>query len=782
MQICNRQNSLIHEVQLSAWLASVLLVSVVSWMSPSVVLAQGGNQSLLEEVVVTATKRAESVQDVAVAISAYTSEQLDVLGVSESGDIASFTPNFTWHTEFGRASPQPNIRGVGTNNFNANNTGPVAVYNDNVFIGPNGAQGFATFDIERVEVLKGPQGTLYGRNATAGAINFITRKPEIGEEMNGYVRGEVGEHGTTNGEAAFGMSLSDTVAFRVAGIRNYNTGVFDNENPLSNKSDGRIDDWAVRGQARFQPNNELDVLANIHFARSTPDTFPFKNVGLNCAPGVVATLPGDCLTDYGYGFTEQESPDFHTTRKSNDHEDVTAGGGLLEINYDISDSITLYSLSAYDQARLERFDDVDDQAIVLEFDHFVEDYTFYSQELRLSGVGSRTKWHVGAYYYFEESDGLTVFDNPDPNYFGFGYGNYHDRSVETIAGFAQMDFDITEQLTISGGLRYTNEQVDVDRYVGFLLASDNFVSAYQDLADINIVTSTEAAPKSDSFNKVTWRVSLNYLWSDDVMTYISHARGFKGGDINGAVMAFGLPFEDPVPTEVHAQFEEEVTIAAPEILDAVEVGIKSTWLDGALRLNSSFFYYRYKDQQNTVLTPSPVNPIGVTLFVNAGEANYPGAEIDINWLPTERLFFSAGYGFADAKYDEFIADVSLGLDFAGNHTALGATHSGTFLARYEFPIANGALSIQGDMTWQTRNYFQAQNQRILSEDALALFGARVAYVTDDGRLSVAVYAKNLGKKDYLTSGFDVSGFGWYATKPGNPRYIGAEIQYNFGGG
>lgn len=215
-------------------------------------------------------------------------------------------------------------------------------------------------------------------------------------------------------------------------------------------------------------------------------------------------------------------------------------------------------------------------------------------------------------YTSEQLDVLGVGESGDiasftPN-FTWNTEFCSDRSVDTIVGFVQMDFDIIEQLTINGGLSYTNELVDVDRYVGFLLVSDNLVSAYQDLDDINIDTSTEDAPKSVSFNKVTCSVSLNYLWSDDVVTYISHARGFKGGEINGGVIAVGLPFENPVLAEVHAQFEQEVTIAEPEILDAVEVCIKSTWLDGALRLNGNFFYYWYKDQQNTVLTPSLVNP------------------------------------------------------------------------------------------------------------------------------------------------------------------------------
>lgn len=768
-----------------------------------------GQAVAIEEITVTARKRDESLQDVPIAVSAFSGDFIETLGFKESGDIALFVPNFTWHTEFGRASPQPYLRGIGTNNFNPINNGPIAIYQDNVFIGPNVAQGFATFDIQRVEVLKGPQGSLYGRNSTGGLINFISVRPEIGGGSSGYVRTEIGRYETFGLDGAWGFDLGDSAAARISVLREVNSGSFDNVNPVSSGEAGTVDDLAWRAQMLFDAGGRTQVLLNAHYGESDTDVTPFKNIGLQAVNPDFATdgiNPDPCpnprlganCTDLFTGFVDH--PDIFTTTKADDSEYVETAGVFVQVDHDLTDNLSLHSISSYDKADFARYDDVDDGAIGLENDYFANEFEWFSEELRLSGTSARSDWQVGLYYYKEQTDGVQMWTNP---VFGNGEGNEHDVETTSYALFGNYGRSISDRLRFTGGLRWTYEEKDVKKYNGFMpiivnpgnLGDGNLFSLAELMAKGGIDTGhgiTVGNPNKKDWDELSGRLSIDYTTAEGHLIYASISRGFKGGDVNGSAFldeyvtsdgaggSLICPGEEAPGTarcsDSVAAFQTKIVPVDPEVLDAVEVGFKGDLVDGNLRLNGAVFYYDYQDQQNTILAPVPgVAGPGTTRLENAARSKFPGAEVEVIATPSNSWLLQVNAGWLDAKYDEFG-------DNSGNQISLTPEWQFSALGRYNLELAGGAnIAFQTSFFWQSETFFQPTNVAVLEEGSYGLWGARLSYTSGDGRFNVALYGRNLANKEYFGSGFDVSALGYMAVKPGAPRYVGLTAAYNFGG-
>ncbi|MCR8923214.1 TonB-dependent receptor [Dasania sp. GY-MA-18] len=772
------------------------------------------NALALEELIVSARKQAETAQDVPIAVTALSGKMMTDLGVNEAGDIALYTPNFTWHTEFGRASPQPYMRGIGTNNFAPINNGPIAIYQDGVFIGPNVAQGFATFDVERVEVLKGPQGTLYGRNSTGGLINFISVKPEIGQDTSGYINVELGSHDTKNVEGAVGFSLGDQFAARLSVLRATSDGPFDNINPASNGKAGQIDDLAARAQLLFDNNEGLTILTNYHYGKAEPDTAPFKQVGLVDPNGVGPAHPdyaysqcanpgiGSGCTDAYHGFVEDN--DIYKTQKADDFEHVDTEGVLVRVDYEINYDMSFYSASSYDEASLRRYDDTDDGPFGVENDFYADDFRWYSQELGIANQSDVSMWHVGTYYYNEKVKGAQMWTNP---FWGTGEGNEHEVETTSYALFGQYDYDFNESWGATIGLRWSYEEKEVHKYNGFMPLIANMTNNEGDGPLFSLADARAAAggideshgvvigtPTAKDWDEITGRISVDYNTEDGHLIYASIARGFKGGDVNGAAFldeylpsdgAGGslicpgaeAPGTSRCQSSVDA-FNAKLEPVDPELLDAIEVGFKGDFMDGALRVNGAVFYYEYTDQQNTNLIPVAGTSANTTTLTNAGETKMPGIEIEVIATPTDAWYLQFNAGWVDAEYDEFVTAFG---DNSGNQISLTPKTQFSGLVRYDFELDSGAIiALQTDVSWQSKTYFQPTNEDLLLEDSYALWGARVSYASADDRWTTALFAKNLTDKEYYGSGFQLEFLGSKQLKPGAPRYIGLSVDYKFG--
>ena len=742
----------------SGFLAAVFAISPSA--SPAQIV--DGNL-LLEEIVVTARKREESIQDIPISITAFSDSKMKALQIDDSSDIAFYTPNFTWNSEFGKTSPQVYLRGIGSNNFMANNTGPVAVYQDNVYHGPNVTHAFAAFDLDRVEVLKGPQGTLYGRNSTGGLVNFISRKPTLDGDHGGEFSLELGDYETVKISGAADIPFSEKLAGRLAFAVNRNEGFWDNNNPASGvKHSGRIEDYSARAQLLFQPNDALNVLFNFHMSIATPDTEPFKAIGTSCPPGVTPFLSkstGSRCPDF---FGVRDTADVFETFGGDDQEDVDAYGGFVQIEYD-TDLFLVTSLTAFDTVEHRRYDDADGSANLQFHGHFLDEFDYFSQELRISGSGEKLKWHAGVYYYNESYDGLTLFDFFDifPPIAG-GVDKTFD--TESYAVFGHADYRINEKLTFSAGLRWTYEEKTIDKFDSIAYNATGralFIDSLASLTGINtpIISDIRTDRKKD-FNELTWRFSLDYALSEDILLFASVSKGFKGGEINGFPGA-----------------TEPTNIINPEILEAVEAGLKSTLFNGSVVLNAAVFYYDYQDQQVSTFTDQGGNPVAV--LDNATSSELWGIDADVSWAPNDQLYISGAIGYVDANYGEFFSP-SAG-ELSNNRIAFTPELEATLLARYVWYMANGSeLSLQGDIQYTGEIYFQPTNVAHLHEDAYTLFNASIRYNLPGDKWSFTVFGKNLTEKEYFTSGYDLGPpFFPSQIKAGYPRYVGVKIDYTF---
>ena len=719
------------------------------------------SENNLGEIVVTARKRSENLQNVPVAITAFGGEQLNKLGLTKAADVADFTPNFSWKTEFGKASPQPYLRGVGTNNYAPNNSRPVAVYQDDVFIGANPAQGFSAFDLDRVEVLKGPQGTLYGRNATAGLINFVSKKPELRKPVNGFLRAEIGQFNTTNFEGAIGAPFGDATAARIAIAYNRDDGNIKNSNPAAKHGAGRNDDFSGRAQL-LHDFGGAKLLINGHYSRSTPDTHPFKVLGLNCPPGVTTPTLGVCSADFGIGAAVIDSPNRYETFKQDDQEKVNTWGAFARLDADLG-AVQFTSLTAYDYTHLRRLVDLDGQPLALELDHYNDRFKIFSQELRLTGKIGRSNWQAGLNYYNEKYSGFLNFGTPEIN--GGSVGNSKRINTEAFAAFGQTDLRFGDKWELSAGLRYTHEKKDVPFYLAYSgPSSATRTTFYENFADQPIDSITFSSTSGSRADNLSGRASLSYKIDSNILVYASLARGFRGGDVNGVALS------DPA----------EILPARPETLDAAEIGFKGDLFDKTLRLNLAAFYYDYKDQQVLSVSAGSL-VVGVTSLNNVGRSKIKGFEAELVWAPSRNFSLNGNVGLLNATYESFRLDpADPATDLGGKRIPFTNKVQSTVTAIYDLRLASEArFELLGSVNYFGKQYFDVFNREELSQGSYAVANASITYFAPDDRWHLRLRADNLLNRKYWGSGYNLDFYGAQALKAGRQRYIAAEAQVKF---
>lgn len=624
------------------------------------------SQAVLEEVVVTAQKREEGLQDVPIAVQAFTSESLDRLTAQDIGDLDAFTPN----VEIPRQSNQPNykIRGIGTSDFGVGADPAVGVYVDGVYIGRSGGSKVAFNDIARIEILNGPQGTLFGRNAAAGAIQYVTNKPI--EETEGWVKATLGNYERVQVEGVYNLPLTDQLYWR--------TGV------LANKRDGYIDNvvtgddhqyqknWAITSALRWLPSDNLDILWRVEYDKIDQDS--------------------KAVTSAVYGPRDGAGADFRET-STNRRLDETRElwGTSLHLTYELS-AATFTSISSYRTYETENPENQDGWIDpTFEFnDYNAEDNTQWSQEFRFAGEwGAKLQWTVGANYHEENAKQTSgIILNPlavdrviieseigipyaavDP---GFGYdiafspigGFTHlprlyttglealtaDSYSEFIdvegdytswAVFADFTYDITDKLSLTAGVRYTEDKKDFSRFVAVNDFGIHFAftpTLFDDEGNYLPVGGTNPGSydQSESWSETTPRLVLDYAITDDILFYASWAEGYKAGGFNSA--------DD---TNESGPFD-------PASVENLEFGIKSTWLDNTLRVNASYFDYDYKNLQDLTLIPAaclPESDFAVNQF-ETSDVEGDGLELAVNWVPVNGLELWGNLGTLDAKYTE----------------------------------------------------------------------------------------------------------------------------------
>lgn len=715
---------------------------------PGPALAQGdapvvsGTPEGIEEIVVTAQKRAESIQDVPIAITAFTSEDLAASGVTSSDELQRFTPNLTWNAA-GGAGASVGLRGIVDINFTTGQVGSVGIVVDEVGLNSPVANTFALLDLERVEVLRGPQVTLYGRSTTGGAINFVTARPEVGGETTGYARATAGRYGQFDVEAAFGLPVGERSALRVALLSASRDGIF--ENRTLGGDDSNRDRSLLRASFASEPSEALSIFASAHGGRQRGQSLRYKSIGYGLAaePEVDCGQPrqvGNGCADLS-GFVDSADFDLNFSNFPNPVENVDAAGGLLNLAW-TPGAVTLTSITAYEQNSLERNEDTDGGPANLLDVSIVADTEQFSQEFRLASNGDGPlRWIGGLFYLRETQDGITTVALRDFDVF---IATAYDQTDTIYSGYAQLDYAFGERWSVTLGARYSDETKEGvgTGYAAFDDLVGRGIPPIGQLIDTAAAASfadpslTAPVPFDQNWRNWGGKVGLNFTPTEDLLLYANVSRGFKGGAIN---LAAGPVLADPVQADAFARGVD------PEELTTYEIGAKVTLADGRMQLNAAAFHNDYRDQQLFILRD------GLAFLYNAAESTIDGVELEWQWVPWRGLTIQAGLGYLDAQYDSLETDTG---DFSGNRMLQTPEFNASLALRQEWRLAASTLSAQVSASYADEQFYDLPNT--LSEDSRTTADARLEWAFGaDERFSVALWGKNVGDERFCTNAADL---------------------------
>lgn len=762
-------------------------VSTLALIGATPAMAQEASQDesrdrVLQTVQVTAERREASQQDVPVTVASIDERMLNEGDYRTSEDLAQQVPGLQIKSSFSASNPTIFIRGVGINDFNPANSGAIGVMVDDMFYNSTTGQLFQLFDLDRVEVLKGPQGTLYGRNTTGGVLSIHTKEP--GFEPGGYLSATYGRFNQMDVEGAVNLPVSDKLAFRLSAVSNTRDGTRDIAFPDGTSTEkNNVDFQAARLQMLFEPTNALKVLGKIEYGKSSATSRSYESQGLiNYNTGEVG-IPdfdrvcggrGAAICGDAFGYVDDKDPFSGAENLKDTPEEVEAFTANLQVEWDLG-AFELTSVTGYLDTDREAILEVDASPNRLVEEYINDGSEQFSQELRLaSDWDGPLSLITGAFYLQDELTGQDSFEllaglNPTPGTPYFDATNFilrtdrfYTQKTDTFAVFAQSDYDLTDRLTATLGARFTWEERELDHvaYAGPVDAVplDGDMPVFATLLD-----TSDFGTDNLSFEEPTFRAALSYDVSDDIMVFGSVSRGFKSGGFNTGATS------DPV----------EASVVEPEKLMAYEAGIKSEWFDRTLRANASAFYYDYTDLQVFGLAPGAVPT--QTLF-NAEEAEITGVEFDLTSVPLTGLELSLAGTYLDAEYTNFVTP--LGQDFSGNSMVAAPDWSLVARGRYETGPIWGDLGLVAgaDATYTGDQYFDTQNTERLAQGEYWLVNARLALRPQDGRWELAAFVKNLADEEYVVDAFDVADFGFDELVYGDPRTYGISLTYRFGSG
>ena len=739
------------------------------------VLAQG----VLEEVIVTAQKREQSLQEVPIAVTAISSGELETLGLTDTKDLANHIPGLNISGTNNNSRPEVFLRGVGFEDFQSATGSPIQIYNDGVIVGGGFSGTTQLFDLDRVEVLKGPQGTLWGKNTTAGLINILPVQAEVGGEFNGYGKVTVAEFETYNFEGAVGLPLGENAAVRLSYQHNQNDGFQNNiSGPGGFNGDTAGSNWDVfRGQLAWQANEKFGGKLVVLYSHLDGDPLQAKALGseiTSFAPFTTVPcansgqLGSTCPNSFGLIANHSAEVSEADYKGFENSESVTVA---LHWDYDINFA-TLTSITSYQESDRQVLQDDGIPADtlfgpcfgfceLLSFS-FDDEYDAWTQELRLaSNNAGPLQWQVGAYY---QNDEMNYYRS---NYiFGFSAGRSNDIKSEIFGIFGEGTYDITDSLTLTAGVRFTWDERDASAFVTQVFSNGNNFGKFltrqilYDPAEYDII-SINNEMVNETFKEPSARVAATYALNENVNLFVIWSRGFRGGDVNAGAQNAGT-----------------FNLSEPEFLNAVEGGIKAILLDGSLRLNLSAYYYDYSDKVLFIEVPNPNAPGNISIIGNGEQVDITGFEAETSWLITENFAIDAGFSWIDATLEKVGFTVPFQGSIEGNTTANTPEFSFDFILNYQHPLPNGGkIHASFDGAWQDDVFFTNANRTIESQEEYWMLGASLGYISPGDNWDARIWVKNLGDEEYLVDAFDF-GFETFGY-PGAPRQVGGSISYRF---
>ena len=762
--------------------------------------------SVLEEIIVTAQKREQFIQDVGITITAYTGAQIKALGFEDSSDIAAMTPGVYISGAVGGQQSLFTIRGVTQNDFNDHTESPIAVYIDEGYVGFSQGQLFGMFDLERVEVLKGPQGTLFGRNATGGLLHYISRKPT--QEPEGYGEVAYGSYDQARFEGAVSGPLSDTLAARVAVVYNRFDEIIENDYPnrfvtldgaplpIGGEDIFNDDSLAVRGQLLFQPNEDIELLIIGNYARSRLSMAPlieiptvpiFNATGIHV--GTVVAGPDEtreAMAPDGTPLNHRFSFDADTLRPpggnlygpsctKRDRERLKCSLDFAFDDFNTTDSHGISGKLAWDFHAFTLTAVSDYKS----FDKFLSatgsggpatttntmfdaKADTFSQELRLNGEFERASWVAGLYYLNIDISSRTSISAEETSLFQpLARTAWEDATITQLETdswslFGQLEFGLSQQLTFIAGLRAIRESKDFEGEEGFYRNTDS-----KKLDTDSLIFPVQPRTALEQ-NATLWSGKLQLDWRplDNLLIFGGVNRGVKAGGFNTTfTFGAGFPVED-IP------YDEE-------ILMAYETGFKvDNLFGGTTRINGSFYYYDYSDYQGFFFSQ-------VTGYVTNVDAEYKGVEFELFSSPVEGLSLALNLSYLDAE----VFDIQLGPGlFVDNEPTFSPEVQVAGMLRYEWPqrFWDGYVSAQASFNYASSYFENIRNFEASKLPAYIIGNLRLNWRSADDRWQGTFFINNVADELYYRTGFDTStATGANSRAPGKPRWFGASLRYSF---
>ena len=706
----------------------------------------------LGDVIVTAQRRSENIQDVPISVSAVDNDHLSAM-FEGGGDIqvlAARVPSLYVESSNGRLAPRFYIRGLGNSDFDLAASQPVSVIVDEVVLENVILKSFPMFDIDHVEVLRGPQGTLFGRNTPAGIVKFDTKKPT--QEFSGDAALSYGELGSMSFEGAVGGGITDAMSFRISALYHEREDWIDNTFTGEGDAMGGYDEFAYRAQLLIEPSDSFSALLNLHG----------RDID-----GTASIFRANVLGPGSDGFNSNYHRRQVSYDEGNDNPQHAEGtGGSLKLDFKFGGNSTFTSITAYETTESSSLGDIDggfgadflpaagpcppgsqpgDPCIPFpsQTSDAVDDLDQLTQEFRIaSQANDRLFWQAGAYYFDSE---FSVTTNP---FFVAPTSLTHKNTAWAV--FGHVSYDVSDSLTLTGGLRYTDDDKDLT------------VQA----------SPIPQAPQSVSDENVSGDLSALFKVSDNVNLYARLATGFRAPTIQGRDVAF---FGSP-------------SIAKSETITSIEGGFKTQLADDRVRLNGAVFYYEIEDQQLSAIGGGG----NFVQLVNADKGTGMGFDLDGEFLITDRFMMTLGLSYTDTEIEDNTLvvppcgsgmctvldplDVNGNAIIDGNPFTQAPEFIATVTARYGIPLGSGELFFYTDWAYQGETQFFIYESEEFKSDGNFEGGARIGYAADGGKWEVAIFGRNITDEENVKGAIDFNNLTGFDN---DPRIIGASFRTRF---
>ena len=750
--------------------------------------------SQIEEIVVTAQKREENLQDTPIAITAFTAEALEARMISDISKLADFTPNVIFDTTTPISGLSNGaavfIRGIGQLDFAMTTDPGVGTYIDGVYSSRAVGGVLDVVDIERIEILRGSQGTLFGRNTIGGAINITTKRPA--KEFGGMVEATFGEFERTDFKGSLDVPVTDKFGAKFAFSSKNRNGFV--ERLLVGDRLGDQDRQSVRGSFLLEATADIELYATVDYTNIDERSAGTVMVGVTESTGVpdLGLAPSSTwaynqvFVPANPGATPYTLEEFLPGKNDQTYAtglngtDLEVFGSTLTFSWSLP-WFEFKSISSYRETEGGFYRDADNSPIQIT-ESYNPDYNHeqFSQEVQFTGRGfnERLQYLLGAYYFEEDGEDFVFVPIygaiPTPGgLLGLPLyiNNYMEIDNTSKAVFGQGTFDITEQLAVTFGMRYTEDKKGFGyrQYIspddpggGATVVPGMFAVvailgppiAMPGPADALIVWDEVA----DKFSELNFRAGLEYQLRDDTLLYLTYANGYKSGGFN---FRYVVPRANPLPFD-------------PETLESYEVGFKWQGLDDRLRINAAGFISEYSDVQIQLFETG-----GGPLTQNAGVADIIGMEVELTAALHERLLLNAGFGYIDAEYDALNLPTTNVAQAVNLDTRLPNTPETTvnISVEYTHPLSWGSLAVRGDYRYTDDLYNDAQNSPFLYQDGYSMVNASLSLTV--GSWEVSVFGVNLTDKRVITSGDSNFGLGFHEANYNRPREFGGLVRYRF---